>query len=92
VVDRRTARLAPLIEALHARGESVRASELRRLAGRLEALSDREREAVEAATRRIVRRLLHEPVVRLKDLAGRGAEDASARVLAELFGLEPPGD
>jgi glutamyl-tRNA reductase len=92
VVDRRTARLAPLIEALHARGESVRASELRRLAGRLDALSDRERDAVEAATRRIVRRLLHDPVVRLKDLAGRGAEDASARVLAELFGLEPPGD
>lgn len=92
VVDRRTARLAPLIEALHARGESVRASELRRLAGRLDALSDREREAVEAATRRIVRRLLHDPVVRLKDLAGRGAEDVSARVLAELFGLEPPGD
>ncbi|MGH2656710.1 MAG: glutamyl-tRNA reductase [Actinomycetota bacterium] len=92
VVDRRTARLAPLIEALHARGEAVRAAELRRLAGRLDELPDREREAVEAATRRIVRRLLHDPVVRLKDLAGRGADDASARVLAELFGLEPPGD
>jgi glutamyl-tRNA reductase len=91
-VDRRTAGLAPLIEALHARGEHVRASELRRVAGRLEDLSDREREAVEAATRRIVRRLLHEPVVRLKDLAGRGAEDGSARALAELFGLEPSGD
>jgi glutamyl-tRNA reductase len=92
VLDRRTARLAPLIEALHARGEAVRAAELQRLAGRLDELPDREREAVEAATRRIVRRLLHDPVVRLKDLAGRGAEDASARVLAELFGLEPPGD
>jgi glutamyl-tRNA reductase len=91
-VDRRTARLAPLIEALHARGEAVRAAELRRLAGRLEGLSERQREAVEAATRRIVRRLLHDPVVRLKDLAGRGAEDGSARALAELFGLEPPGD
>ncbi|HYZ11108.1 MAG TPA: glutamyl-tRNA reductase [Actinomycetota bacterium] len=91
-VDRRTARLAPLIEALHARGEAVRAAELRRMAGRLDGLSEREREAVEAATRRIVRRLLHDPVVRLKDLAGRGAEDGSARALAELFGLEPPGD
>jgi glutamyl-tRNA reductase len=91
-VDRRTARLAPLIEALQARGEAVRSSELRRLAGRLDGLSEREREAVEAATRRIVRRLLHDPVVRLKDLAGRGAEDGAARALAELFGLEPPGD
>lgn len=91
-VDRRTARLAPLIEALQTRGEAVRSSELRRLAGRLDGLSEREREAVEAATRRIVRRLLHDPVVRLKDLAGRGAEDGAARALAELFGLEPPGD
>ncbi len=91
-LDRRTARLAPLIEALHARGEAVRAAELQRVARRLGRLSEREREAVEAASRRIVRRLLHDPVVRLKDLAGRGAEDPSARALAELFGLEPPGD
>ncbi len=89
-VDRRTARLAPLIEALHARGEAVRAAELRRLASRLGALPEREREAVEAMTRRIVRRLLHDPVVRLKDLAGRGADEEHARALAELFGLEHP--
>ncbi len=92
VVDRRTARLAPLIEALHARGEDVRAAEVRRLASRLAALPEREREAVEAMTRRIVRRLLHDPVVRLKDMAGRGPGDAPARTLAELFGLELPED
>jgi len=92
VVDRRTARLAPLIEALHARGEDVRAAEVRRLASRLAALPEREREAVEAMTRRIVRRLLHDPVVRLKDMAGRGSGDAPARTLAELFGLELPED
>jgi glutamyl-tRNA reductase len=89
---RRTARLGPLIEALHARGEEVRASELRRLAPKLAALPERDREAVEALARRIVRRLLHDPVVRLKDLAGRGAGDAQARTLAELFGLDVPED
>jgi glutamyl-tRNA reductase len=85
---RREARLAPLIEALHARGEEVRAAEVRKLAGRLGALSERDRGAVEALTRRIVRRLLHDPVVRLKDLSGRGIEDPHAQTLAELFGLD----
>jgi glutamyl-tRNA reductase len=87
-VARRTARLAPLIEALHSRGEEIRAEEVRRLGARLAALPDREREAVEALTRRIVRRLLHDPVVRLKDLSGRGAAEPTARTVAELFGIE----
>jgi glutamyl-tRNA reductase len=87
-VDRRTARLAPLIEALLRRGEQVRSAEVRRVASRLAALPARDREAVEALTQRIVRRLLHDPVVRLKDLAGRGSGDLPARTLADLFGLD----
>jgi glutamyl-tRNA reductase len=90
-VARRTARLAPLIEALLRRGEQVRSTEVRRMASRLAALPDRDREAVEALTRRIVRRLLHDPVVRLKDLAGRGSGDPAARSLADLFGLDDEG-
>lgn len=84
---RREARVAPLIEALHARGEEVRASELRRVAS---GLSDRELEALEEVSRRLVRRLLHEPVVRLKDLTARGVEERHAQALAELFGLDVP--
>jgi glutamyl-tRNA reductase len=89
---RRQARVAPLIEALHARGEAVRAEELRKMARRLDTMSDREREAVDALTRRIVRRLLHHPVVRLKDLTGRGLEDPHAQALADLFDLDLPDD
>jgi glutamyl-tRNA reductase len=87
---RRAARLAPLIRALHERGESVRRSELRRLAARLSELDPREREAVEALTRRIVAKLLHDPVVRLKDLSRGG--NGHARALAELFGVPFPDE
>lgn len=87
-VARRAARLAPLIEALQDRGEEVRAAEVRRMAGRLAALSERERETVDLLTRRIVRRLLHEPVVRLKDQAGQGGTDPVARTVADLFGID----
>jgi glutamyl-tRNA reductase len=89
---RRARRLAPLIEALHERGDRVREAEIRRLASRLAGLSERQREAVDLLTERIVRRLLHDPVVRLKDLAGRGAADGAARTLADLFGLALPED
>jgi glutamyl-tRNA reductase len=92
VVARRSARLAPLIEALHQRGERVRAAELGRLASRLQGLSEREREAVEALSRGIVRKLLHDPVVHLKDLAGRGLEDPHAQALIDLFDLRLPED
>ena len=82
---RRARRLAPLVQALHDRGERIREDELRRLGPRLAGLSERDREAVEALTRRIVRRLLHEPTVRLKE---RGSpDDAFARAVAELFDL-----
>jgi len=86
--ERRARRLAPLIRALHELGEEVRAQELESLAPRLASLSERDREAVDALTQRIVARILHEPTVRLKDLAGRRLADAPARALAELFGLE----
>jgi len=92
VTQRRAAKLAPLIAALHERGERVRAAELERLASRLASLSEREREAVEALTTGIVKTLLHDPVVELKERWGAGVGEAHARVLAELFGLEPPAD
>jgi glutamyl-tRNA reductase len=57
------------------------------MASRLRHLGERDREAVEALTRGIVNKLLHDPVVRVKDLSGQGGE--YARALAELFGLPP---
>jgi glutamyl-tRNA reductase len=87
---RRARRLAPVIDALRRRGETVRDEELERIAARLASLPDRDREAVEALTRRIVARLLHEPTVRLKEL-GAGRDDAHVRVLADLFDLDLEG-
>jgi len=88
-MQRRAAQLAPLIAALHARGDEIRAAELERFAQRLSGLSEREQEAVEALTRGIVKTLLHDPVVELKERWGAGVGEAHARVLRELFGLEP---
>lgn len=79
--------VAPLVAALRARGEEIRAAELERHAARLESLDPETRETVEAVTRGIVNKLLHEPTVRVKAAAGEGDEGSLADSLAALFDL-----
>jgi glutamyl-tRNA reductase len=79
--------VAPTVAALRSRAEGVRAAELERFRARLAGLGPREREAVEALTRGIVAKLLHEPTVRLKDAAGTPRGDRLADSLRALFDL-----
>lgn len=87
---RRSERLAPLILALRRRGDDVVAAELERFRSELASLTPDEREAVESLARGIVAKLLHEPIVRLKELSAPGTRDAHARLLADLFGIATP--
>jgi glutamyl-tRNA reductase len=82
-----TRELAPLIGSLHDRAEEVRQAELDRFAGRLAGLTDRQREAVEALTRGIVGKLVHEPTAGLKEAAGTAQADKVADLLRALFRL-----
>ncbi len=75
---------APLVAALRSRAEILRREELDRHGG---GLSPAEREAAEAATRRVVNKLLHEPTVRLKQAAGSPRGDRLAEALRDLFDL-----
>ena len=79
--------LAPLIVALRQRGEAVRQAEIDRYRARLEGLDDRQRDAVEALTKGILAKLLHEPTVRLKDAAGSPSGDRLAEAVRTLFDL-----
>jgi glutamyl-tRNA reductase len=79
--------VAPLISDLRVRAESIRSGELKRAAARLADLDPAQREAVEALTKGIVNKLLHEPSVRLKDAAGRARGDRLAESLRDLFDL-----
>jgi glutamyl-tRNA reductase len=86
---RRSERLAPLILALRERGEAVVASELERFRSDLATLTPDERAAVEALARGVVAKLLHEPIVRMKDRPDPAVQDRLAALLTELFGVEP---
>jgi glutamyl-tRNA reductase len=90
---RREARLAPTIRALRARAEEVRRQELAKASARLAGLDERQRAAVEAVTRGLVNKLLHDPMVRGKALAARPDGDLYVAALRELYHLDPdPGD
>jgi glutamyl-tRNA reductase len=78
---------APTVTSLHRRAEEVRASEMARYESRLGTLEPKERETVEALTRAIVAKLLHEPTVHLKDAAGSPQGDRLSSALRELFDL-----
>ena len=77
----------PTLTALRTHGDAVVDGVLAENAGRWESLSERDLERVEALARSIVKRLLHEPTARVKDL---DAEHRHARLslLRELFGLD----
>ena len=92
VVRRRSDALAPLIRAVQARGEEAVRSELARYAGRLSDLTPREREAVEAVARGVAAKLLHDPIVELKERSEPGADDLHAKLLIELLRLDPDAE
>jgi glutamyl-tRNA reductase len=79
--------VAPLVASLRAGADEIRQGELDRLAPRLDGLTDRQRDAVEAITKGIVAKLLHQPTVELKDAAGTARGERLAEALRDLFGL-----
>ena len=88
IVRRRGDELSPLIRALRRRGDDVVRGEVARFASRLSELTPDEREAVEAVARGIAAKLLHDPIVELKERSEPGTDRVHARVLAELLGID----
>ena len=80
--------VAPMIVALRDRAERVRRSELARFRNRLDGLDDAQLDAVEALTRSILSKLLHEPSVALKDAVGSPRGDRLVASLRDLFALD----
>lgn len=87
VVDVTARQAAPLVASLYERAEQVRAAELERFGSKLASLDPSQRAAVEALTKGIVAKLLHQPSVRLKDDAGTPQGERNAAAVRDLFDL-----
>jgi glutamyl-tRNA reductase len=86
----RGADVAPTVAALRARADEVVEAELRRLAQRCPELGAEARAEVSHSVHRIVQRLLHQPTVRVRQLAAEPGGEAYAQALRELFDLQIP--
>ena len=84
-LERSAREVAPLVAALHERAATLRRAELQRRGARLDPAAA---EAADAISRAVVKKLLHEPTVRVKDAAGTARGELLADALADLFALD----
>ncbi|MGA3488831.1 glutamyl-tRNA reductase [Micromonosporaceae bacterium DT55] len=84
----RGADVGPTVAALRSRADDVVTTELRRLAQRRSEFTDDQRADIARTVHRIVQRLLHQPTVRVRQLAAEPGGDQYAALLRELFDLD----
>jgi len=84
----RAALVSPTVVALRAKAASVVDAELARLAGRVRGLDAKAMDEVAKSMRRVTDKLLHDPTVRVKELAGAPGGDTYEDALRVLFDLD----
>ncbi len=80
--------MVPTIAALRERGREVVDAVLAENETRWESLSEADRDRLRAMADAIVKRMLHEPTLRLKGTAGDDSSYVYVQALRELFGLD----
>ncbi len=86
---RRQAGVTPTVVALRSMATSVVEAEMERLTARLPDLDEDARAEVLHTVRRVADKLLHQPTVRVRELANEDGAVSYATALAELFALHP---
>lgn len=85
---RKASAVTPTVVALRSMATEVVDAEMARLVTRLPALEEHTRDEVLRTLRRVADKLLHEPTVRVKELAAETGTVSYATALAELFALD----
>jgi len=85
---RRSASVTPTVVALRTMATGVVEAEVERLLMRLPDLDPQTRAEIELSIRRVADKLLHQPTVRVKELANESGAISYAAALAELFALD----
>ena len=85
---RHSASVTPTVVALRTMATGVVEAEVERLLTRLPDLDPQIRAEVELSIRRVADKLLHQPTVRVKELANETGAVSYAAALAELFALD----
>jgi glutamyl-tRNA reductase len=86
---RRSAVVTPTVVALRTMATGIVEAEMQRLSSRLPDLDPAAKAEVEQAVRRVADKLLHQPTVRVRELANEDGAVSYTAALAELFSLDP---
>ncbi len=85
----RTLDAVPVITAIRDKFEQIRRTEIEKLKGKMGGLSREQLDAIDAATRSIVNKICHHPMIRIKDYAASAEPPVSLEQVCELFGICP---
>ena len=88
VVRLRDLEVVPTIVSLRDKLEAIRRGELDKALSRLPAASDETRKVMEALSQAIVNKVLHAPIVKLKNSSREGHHARFTELISELFGLK----
>ena len=77
----------PVLVALRTRAEEIRKAEVDKARRRMGTLTPEQEQAIDAATTAIVNKLLHSPMVHLKEAARNGHEAEQVGLIRKLLGL-----
>lgn len=83
--------IAPLLSSLRKRAEAIRKEELENAFSRLGGLTPGQKQIIEKMSERLIRRFLHEPTIKIKQVSKVEGNDKArmyAEVIAELFSSE----
>ncbi len=86
--EQRVRDVAPAVSALRRHAAELVESELERLQGRAPTMDSEDFREVSRTVRRVVDKLLHQPTVRVKELAAESGVVSYESALQELFGLK----
>ena len=82
----------PLVASIRRQAEAIRRREVDRTLHDLGDIDPKTAERIEHLSRALVKKLLHEPTLRLRERAGGGETDEAATAIRALFGLSTPRD
>lgn len=80
--------VAPLIAALREKALTIHGEAMQKIENKLPALSERELHIIRKTTKGIVNQLMHDPVVRLKEMAATQNGDEVLEMFSNIFALE----
>ena len=91
LASQRVRAIGPTVAALRSKAAEISRGELERLQRRAPGLEGDELSEVTRTVQRVVDKLLHEPTVRIKQLAAESGSVSYDTAIQDLFGLAPEG-